>query len=134
VLLGEALDMPVLDSIASLLIGVSLAATAVFLAYESRGLIVGEAARRGAIRHPRQLVAGDPAVLPVRRPLTLHLGPRQILVNVDVQFKSGLSSDDVVRAIDRLEQAIREAHPEVKRVFIEAEALSRSYSGRAWPK
>ena len=36
----------------------------------------------------------DPAVSAVRRPLTMHLSPNEVLVNLDVEFNRDTSSDD----------------------------------------
>ena len=123
VFLGHQLDMPILDGIASLVIGVILALVAVFLAYESKGLLLGESADVGVVQGVRALAERDPAVERVGRPLTMHLGPRQILLNLDVQFRSELSAAEVTGAVDRLEQAIRAEYPDVKRIFLEAESL-----------
>jgi divalent metal cation (Fe/Co/Zn/Cd) transporter len=128
ILLSDMLGMPVLDGIASILIGLVLATTALFLVRESRGLLIGEAAGREVVHDILRLAEADPSVARAARPLSMHLGPNEILVNMDVEFKSGISADDVVRAVDRLERAIRTTHPEVKRVYIEAETLT---GGRA---
>ena len=53
----------------------------------------------------------------------MHLGPEGILVNLDVQFRRGLSAAELERAVERLEARIRRAHPEVERIFLEARAL-----------
>jgi hypothetical protein len=39
-----------------------------------------------------------------------------------------MSADDLTRAIARLERRIHEEHPEVRHVFIEAEALTAQHS------
>jgi cation diffusion facilitator family transporter len=128
IFLSDLLQMPALDGIASIIIGLVLAATALFLVRESRGLLVGEAAGREVVRDILRIAESDPCVARAARPLSMHLGPNEILVNMDVEFKSDISAEEVVRAVDRLERAIRTTHPEVKRVYIEAERLT---GGRA---
>jgi cation diffusion facilitator family transporter len=123
VFLGHQFRIPALDGLASLLIGVILALVAIFLVYESRGLLVGESADREVVAHLRELAAADPAVVRALPPLTMHLGPDQILLNLDLQFRSDLSAAQVAAAIDRIERAVRGEHPEVKRIFVEAQAL-----------
>ena len=129
VFLGHQLDMPILDGVASLVIGVILALVAVFLAYESKGLLLGESAGETVVKGVRALAERDPAVERVGRPLTMHLAPRQILLNLDVQFRPELSAAEVTGAVDRLEQTIRAEHPDIKRIFIEAESFKERSEG-----
>ncbi len=129
VFLGHTLKMPILDGVASLVIGAVLAFTAVFLAYESKGLLVGESIALDDARHVKDLVEKDPAVMRSGDPLTMHLGPDQVLVNIAVQFRAGLSGDELALAAARIEDAVRRAHPKVARMFIEAEPLARGLRG-----
>ncbi|MFY9550455.1 MAG: hypothetical protein WAU32_04835 [Thermoanaerobaculia bacterium] len=71
----------------------------------------------------------DPAVVRAGDPLTMHLGPDRLLVNLDVQFRKELSSTELERAIERLEARIREKHPEVERIFLEARSLGSAAPG-----
>jgi divalent metal cation (Fe/Co/Zn/Cd) transporter len=50
------------------------------------------------------------------------MGPDFILVNLSVDFAEGISSTDVENTVVQLDQKIKEAFPEVKRIFVEAEA------------
>ena len=109
--------------IASILIGLIMAAVAILLAYESKLLLVGESADAESVRSIRKLVEADPAVAHAGPPLTMHLGPEDVLLNLDVQFQDGLSTDELIQAVDRLEHNIREEHPEIRRIFIEVEML-----------
>jgi cation diffusion facilitator family transporter len=117
---------PRFDGAASLVIGVILAGVAVILAVDTRRLLIGETARPEIVRSIRAIVQQDPATERVAMPLTMHLGPRGILVNLDVQFRRGLSAAELERAVDRLEARIRSAHPEVERIFLEARSLAGS--------
>ncbi|HZK49272.1 MAG TPA: cation diffusion facilitator family transporter [Thermoleophilia bacterium] len=119
VLLGHLLENPYLDGAASVAIGAVLAAVAAVLAYESKGLLLGEAADPEVVGEVTALAADDPAVVEVEHVLTMHLGPTDILLNLKVRFVPGLSSLQVGRVVDRLEAALRAAHPEIKRIYIE---------------
>jgi divalent metal cation (Fe/Co/Zn/Cd) transporter len=52
------------------------------------------------------------------------MGPYEILLAMDIKFKSSLSSGDIEAAIVRLERSILERHPEIKRIFIEARSIT----------
>ncbi len=112
-----------IDGAASVLIGLILAVVAIVLTYESRGLLIGERADTEVIASVRQIVSTDAAVLDVQRLLTMHLGPEEILLTLELHFRPQLSSQALTVAIDRLESAIRTSHPEITRIFVEAKAL-----------
>jgi divalent metal cation (Fe/Co/Zn/Cd) transporter len=120
VYLGHLFGSPYYDGAASIIIGVILCAVALELVYESRGLLIGESADPAVTQTIRNIAARDPAVAAVRTPLTMHLGPDEILLNLEVEFHTGSSAADQMSAVIRMEEAIRRAHPAVKRIFIEA--------------
>jgi cation diffusion facilitator family transporter len=122
--LAQAFHMPEIDAIASILIGVILAGVAVLLAFESKGLLIGEAASRDAQSKLRDLITTTPGILATNELLTMHLGPQDILVNVSLDFEDHLTSVEVEATISELERRIKKAHPEVQRIFIEAQSLS----------
>ena len=119
--LSQRLDMPVLDGISSIVIGLILCLVAVLLLRETKALLVGEAADPEVLKSLKEIVSADPEVVQVGRILSMHLGPTDVLLNVELQFDSVLSIDEVEAAVDRIESSIRSAHPEMKKIFIEAE-------------
>jgi cation diffusion facilitator family transporter len=126
VYLSHRLQAPWIDGAASIVIGLILAAVAVMLVYESRALIVGEAADPILVSDVHAIVARDPAVLRTRPPLTMQMAPDEVLLNMDIQFRRDLSADALIAAIDRIEAAIRKQHPSVSRIFLEVEAVRAS--------
>jgi cation diffusion facilitator family transporter len=126
VFLGHQLQMPILDAVASIVIAILLMSVAVFLAYESRKLLLGEAASEQVVHSIRQIVEQDPDVEAAYRPMTMHLGPKEILLNMDLRFVPGLDSEQVVKAVDRVERKIREQHPQITRIFLEAEGFRKA--------
>jgi cation diffusion facilitator family transporter len=120
---GHQFHNPYLDGAASIVIGIILGVVAIVLSHESKGLLVGESADPEVLASIRALAEADPAVERIGPPLTMHLGPHEVLLNLDIQFRKGMSAAEVEAAVDRLEKAIRAKHPEVKRIFIEAESL-----------
>lgn len=119
VFLGHRLNMPVLDGVASIVIGVILIVVASFLAYESRDLIIGESANPVLVAGIRHALEHDEAVERMERLLTMHLGPRNVLVAAEVRFYNELSTEDVEAALTRIERRIHERHPVVGQIFIE---------------
>jgi cation diffusion facilitator family transporter len=126
VFFGHLLGMPELDGVASIIIGLILAAVSVLLAYESKGLLIGEGADEKTVEKMRTLIAQDNDIEQVGRALTMYFGPNEMLLNVEVQFCDGLSGRELESAVDRMEKNIRTTFPFVKRIFIEAETLVNS--------
>ena len=129
--LAQVLDMPVLDGVASALIGVILAVTAMVLAFECKGLLTGEATYPEVVASIRAMAREVPGVLKVNELLTLHFGPQDVLVTISVDFADSLSSGEVESAISDLEQRIKTEHADVSRVFIEAQAVSAHLRAQA---
>jgi len=118
---AEWLAMPIFDGVASILIGVILAGIAALLAYETKGLLIGEAASAEVVAAVRRIVGAEHGVERINEVLTMHMGPQDILLNISVDFHATLSSNEVESAISRLEGRIKKTAPEIKRVFIEAQ-------------
>lgn len=123
VFLSHQLNEPVLDGAASIAIGAILVVAALWLAYESRSLLVGEAADPELVAAVREIALADPSVTGLGVVLTMHLGPEDVLLNIEVQFTSGLPAEDIHTAVHRIEERITDAYPEVSRIFIEVESL-----------
>ncbi len=121
--LGHTLNNPYFDGAASIVIGLLLTSIAIVMAYESKALLIGEAAEPEVVASLRQIVGSDSAIARLNTPITLHFGPHQILLALDVEFKDHLQANDIEQAIARVEGQIRAMHPEVTRIFIEAKSL-----------
>ena len=113
------------DGAASILVGLILAGTAAWLAYETKGLLIGESANRDVVRGIRAMAAQREEILGVNEVLTLHMGPEFILATLSVDFRDQITADRIERIIRDLDAAIKQAFPRVKKVYIEAESMSK---------
>ncbi len=121
VLLTQITGMPYFDGAASILIGVILVGTAIWLAHETKGLLIGESANRPIINTIRQILQADQLIDNVNEILTLHMGPDYILANISVDFKDDATADEIERVIAGIDREIKNQYPQIKRIFIEAE-------------
>ena len=126
VFLGQATGSPYFDGAASVVIGLILGATAIWLAHETHGLLIGERANPEVVEKIREIVGRYDSIRHVNELATMHMGPDYILVNLSVDFSSDASADDVESMVAQLDRELKEALPRVKRVFIEAEAHRRA--------
>ena len=117
------------DGAASVAIGVVLAATAAWLAYETKGLLIGEAANRVVIDDIKRIALTFEPINHVNEVLTLHMGPEFILVNASVDFDDDISADELEGVIAELSSQLKETHPKIKRVFVEAEPFVARRTG-----
>ncbi|NBB74649.1 MAG: cation diffusion facilitator family transporter [Bacteroidetes bacterium] len=127
--LASALHLPVIDGIASILIGLILFGTASFLVWESKQLLIGEAADPAIRASIRRLANEVEGVDDVARIMTVHMGPYTLVLNMEIVFQPGRSAEEVEQAVDHMEQAIRAEHDHVKYIFIEAASLAKRTSG-----
>jgi cation diffusion facilitator family transporter len=123
VFLGHLFRNPYFDGGASIIIGVILMGVAWLLARETKGLLVGEGVEPVVLAAMRAIVASDEAVERVGDIRTLYLGPHDLLVNLDVAFRTTLRGTGIHDAIGRIESSLTSAYPEVQRVYIEVESL-----------
>jgi cation diffusion facilitator family transporter len=123
IFLGRQFNNPYLDPIASIVIGLVLAVLAVFLGRESGALLVGERTNRARIASLKEIICADPAVEQVGDLLTMQLGPEEVLLTVNIQFRRKLTLEQLESAIERIEARIRREQPSVQRIFIEAESF-----------
>jgi|SRR5680860_201939 len=126
--LAHATGNAAFDGIASICIGLILGGTAVWLAYETKGLLIGESANLEVVRGIREIARKTPAIRQVNEVLTMHMGPEFVLVNLSADFADQISAADVESSTAKLDKQIKAAYPDVKRVFIEAHS-KRQASG-----
>jgi cation diffusion facilitator family transporter len=114
------------DGVASILIGLVLAVVAFVLARSSRGLLLGEAANRKVVGAIKEAIESHPNVVRVVELLTMHLAPKQILINAHVNLRDDLVTGDIVQTIEEVEDLIKQAEPKVEMVFLETARQSES--------
>lgn len=120
--LSVTLDMPVIDGVASILIGIILAGTALLLALETKGLLIGEAAAPEIVEDIRRLISLQPAIVALNEIRTLHRGPNDVLLALSVDYNDEVPAGVVERTNTDLEIAIKDRFPVVKRLFIEVQS------------
>ncbi len=109
---------PFYDGAASVVIGVILAGTAMLLAYESKGLLIGEAADPKLVQSLHDLACEKTGVVGVGHVLTVHSSPDQITVMMNVDFDDDLRAIEVERIVCEVETEARERWPQVRRLFV----------------
>ena len=124
IFLGSQLELPFLDGVASVLIGLLLCGVAVLMVYESKGLLIGEGLDAETLKVVRKKVNDDPAVERVRALYTLYLGPHEVLLTIELRFHNHISALEVRRAVRRLQKEIQSCHPDIKRIFFGAESFT----------
>jgi cation diffusion facilitator family transporter len=123
ILIGQRFDSPYADGVASILIGLVLGLVSFFLAYETKGLLIGEGVDRETLKKIRTLIETDPGVEHVSRALTMYFGPHEVLLNIELKFRDELSAVGVRAAVARLQQKVRQNHPDITRIFFASESL-----------
>ena len=119
------------DAISSLAVGSILMAFAFFLAKENKALLIGESISRKDYKKIVQLINELPEVNRVLTLRTMHLGPQDVLVTIEVNLVDGLDTDRIESVIDTIEQKVKQAIPYVNpsKIYVELEhdRLSDSY-------
>lgn len=114
------------DGMASIAIGIILAFVSVFMAFEVKSLIIGEAAdietQRGIIALFKDEMGAGKPIHAINEVRTMHLGPSDILVAASVDFGDRIDAAAVEATTERLETAIKARFPGIRRLFLEAQS------------
>jgi cation diffusion facilitator family transporter len=123
-LAAELLDRPVLDGVASIAIGILLALVAAFLARESKGLLIGEPAQSEVSDAICAIVTAQPGIERANGLFTVHVGPRQVVAGITVDFRDDLTARQVEDIVARVEARVRQAHPEIVSLLIKPQSAA----------
>lgn len=110
----------IIDAIASILIGILLMIFAVFLAMETKKLLLGEAVtplKRKNILHTVNAFSEVKKIISLK---TMHLSPDEVLVTIEINYKDDLVVDELEELNDKIEKKIREIIPHAK-IYLEPE-------------
>jgi cation diffusion facilitator family transporter len=121
-LLVDLTGILIFDGIASIIIGLILGGTAVWLAYETKGLLIGESANEMVIKGIREIILQYDGIENLNEVLTMHMGPDYVLVNISIDFRDDIPAGELENIIADMDTQIKKSHPTVKRVFVEAES------------
>lgn len=123
IFLSDITGNAVYDAIASLIIGGILMFFAFFLAKENRGLLIGESVTNREYKKIVKSIQEIPEVNKLITMRTMHLGPEDILVGVQVNLIDGLDTDKIESVTDAIEQKIMLIIPNTNRehIFVEIE-------------
>jgi cation diffusion facilitator family transporter len=121
---SHQLGMPAFDAGASIVIGLLLCGVSTLLIVQARKLLVGEAVDTDMAEAIRAIAQAEPSVHRAGWPLTMHLGPDDVLLALDAEFKTGVAAEDVARSVNRIEAAVRERFPEIGRIYIESRRVT----------
>ena len=131
---SQALGRPELDGAASIGIGLLLGIVALFLARESKGLLIGEPAASEVVASICAIASAQPGVERTNGLFTVHLGPDQVVAAMTADFMDTLSAADVEAIVADIEDRVKKAHPEVVLLLIKpqsAAALERVRARRS---
>lgn len=131
IFLADVLEMPELDGVGSLGIACVLGATAIFLARECKGLLMGEPAAPEVQKKILEIVQADPAVQNANGVLTVHLGPEQIVAGLSLEFEDDLAVPDIEACMERIEAELKAQIPELVTVFVKPQTASAWMQRRA---
>lgn len=128
VLAAQTTGVLVFDGIASVIIGLILGGTAIWLAHETKGLLIGECANKLVVDGIRKIVQNYDEVVCTNEVVTMHMGPDFILLNLSVDFHDDIPAGELEKIIADIDRQVKLTYPKVKRIFIEAEARKDSKS------
>lgn len=115
---AHLLDMPELDGWGSIGISLVLATTAILLARECKGLLMGEPASPEVQATVLRIAQADPAISQANGVWTVHLGPQQILAGLSIEFEDHLAAPDIEACVERLEMQLKAQVPDLVGVFV----------------
>ena len=109
---------PRYDGYASLGIGAVLAITAILLARETKGLLLGELAQRQVVEDILRIAGSDPDVRCANGVLTQQLGPESIIAALSADFHDTLTTPQIEACVLRIERAVQQTHPDITALFV----------------
>jgi cation diffusion facilitator family transporter len=119
--ISHAIGDPRVDGVASIVIGLVLAAVAALLARESKGLLIGERADPRLVARVRELVSECEGVTAVNHVRTIHTAPHSIFVAISADFEDDLPMGVGEGLVEAIEQRLRREFREISSIYVRPE-------------
>lgn len=119
--LGNRLNNPYLDGMASIIVGLLLTVVSLLVARESRSLLMGEGIASATKQKINTLIEKDPAVTNVIKIFSTYQSPEEVMLLLIVGFQPHLTIEEIDEAIDRLKAAIKKEYPRIRYIIIQPE-------------
>lgn len=126
-ILSHNLNIPALDGVASLCVGLLLVGVSVILARESRSLLLGEGISPESKQKITLLTEKDPTVLKVLQIISTYQSPEEVILMIIVAFKEDLDTADINEAIDRIRKDIKKEFHLIRFVIIQPEEDTQQF-------
>jgi cation diffusion facilitator family transporter len=120
---NDIYNLPYLDGVASIMVGLVLVLVSAILARESRSLLMGEGIAPETKTKICQIVERDPAVNKTMHILSTYQSPEEILLMLIVAFKPDLDTEELTTAIDRIRDTVKAEYNLVRYVIIQPETV-----------
>ena len=114
---------PAFDAWSSILIGLLLTYVSYFMAKESKHLLIGEAAIDEEIQEIVDIIKSYEQIEDFGNIKTMHMGPNDIMLGANVNFKDNLTIKQVEPLIKEIKERIVEKNPDIKHIFIETDSI-----------
>ena len=118
---SHAWNDPRIDGMASIVIGLILAAVATLLAREAKGLLIGERANPELIAQVRAMLEAEPRITAVNHVRTIHTAPDRVFVAISADFDDSLAMGEAETLIERIEARLKAALPQLSSIYIRPE-------------
>jgi cation diffusion facilitator family transporter len=128
--INDVYNMPALDGIASILVGLLLVFASMILARESRSLLMGEGIAPETQKKIKALVEKDPSIVKVSRILSTYEAPEEVVLMLIVYFKPGLDTGEITNAIERVRKTIKEEFTRIEFVIIQPQGYAASENSK----
>jgi cation diffusion facilitator family transporter len=117
--LGQMLDLPMLDGVASICVGLLLVSVSIVLGRESRSLLMGEGIAPATQQKIKALAEKDEAVLRVNTILSTYQSPEEVVLMLIITFKPDLDTEEITNSIARIRTNIKTEFERVEFVIIQ---------------
>ncbi len=116
--LSQLTHNPIWDGVASVLIGLVLAAVAIFLVIEAKGLLIGESADPALVEALRVCAEAHDGIDKIVDVLTVHHAPEQIVAIIDADFNNSITAAEVERIVCDIETRVAKDFPIITRLYV----------------
>lgn len=119
VYLSSTYNLPLLDGIASIIIGLLLTAVSIILTRESRSLLMGEAVSPKTLEAITRIVKTESAVVDVKHALSMYMGPNEIVLILRIEYKRGLATQEILSSSKQIKKQIQSEFRAFKQIYID---------------